>query len=57
MIYFRGNPYSVGTLFHLSKHEDKIRIRSEDDLYLSVMMDPIVAEHLDESCKQHTWRD
>jgi predicted membrane channel-forming protein YqfA (hemolysin III family) len=51
MMYFGGNLYSMGTLFYLSKHEDKIRFRLEDDLYLSIMMDPIVAEHLDESCK------
>ncbi|KAL5043375.1 hypothetical protein BDW71DRAFT_188212 [Aspergillus fruticulosus] len=57
MLYFSSNAYSMGMYFQLSKHEEKIRIRSGDGLYLSVIMEPTVAEYLDESCKQHTWRD
>ncbi|KAL5365172.1 hypothetical protein BJX96DRAFT_8074 [Aspergillus floccosus] len=57
MLYFGGNPYSLGMGFQLSKHEGKIRIRSMEGRYLTVMMDAGVAEYLDESCRQHTWRD
>lgn len=57
MLYFGGNPYSLGMGFQLSRPEGNIRICSTEGRYLSVTMDAEVAEYLDESCRQHTWRD
>lgn len=53
-LYFGGNPYSVGLSFQLSKNQGKTRILSQDDKYLTVMMDAEIAENLSEDCKQHT---
>ena len=52
-LVFGGNPYSIGMPFQLTNNDGKTRIRSYDGRFLTVMIEPEVAEYLKEECRQH----
>ncbi|KAF7164133.1 hypothetical protein CNMCM5623_008823 [Aspergillus felis] len=53
-LIFGGNPYSAGMPFQLSVHEGRTRIRANDGMYLTVLMEDDLVQHLKEKCRQHS---
>jgi hypothetical protein len=53
-LVFGGNPYSAGIPFQLSVHEGRTRIRANDGMYLTVVMDDDLVPYLKEECRQHS---
>ncbi|KAF4186333.1 hypothetical protein CNMCM7927_005567 [Aspergillus lentulus] len=53
-LIFGGNPYSAGIPFQLSVHEGRARIRANDGMYLTVVMEDDLVPYLKEECRQHS---
>jgi hypothetical protein len=53
-LIFGGNPYSAGIPFQLSVHEGRPRIRTNDGMYLTVLMEDDLVPYLKEECRQHS---
>lgn len=53
-LIFGGNPYSAGLPFQLSVHEGRTRIRANDGMYLTVLIQDDLVRYLKEECRQHS---